>query len=271
MSRRLLADFLSIGTGGEAEVQIVTDVAELRPAGGEIVLGRGTNVLASDRGVDRRVIVMRNSFIKVRDDRIYAGAGAALPAVVRAAAESGLTGLEWACGIPGSVGGGVIMNAGAYGGQLGDRLTRVEVLTDGEIVSVPARDLEFVYRSVSGLPQGIITAAEFGLRSGEVGAIYAKMREYAESRRLAQPGGRTFGSAFARVDGRSAGWYIERAGLKGRRAGGAYISEKHANFIVNDGGATAADVRELLDVMKLTVYARFGVRLTEEVRYIGEF
>lgn len=271
MSRRLLADFLSIGTGGEAEVQLVTDAEQLRPTGGEIVLGRGTNVLASDRGVRGRVIVMRNSFIGVRGNRVYAGAGAALPAVVRAAAESGLTGLEWACGIPGSVGGGVIMNAGAYGGSLGDRLTRVEVLTDGDIVSVPARDLDFRYRGVGGLPRGIVTAAEFGLRQGEVGAIYAKMREYAETRRLAQPGGRTFGSAFARVGDKSAGWYVEQAGLKGRRVGGAHISEKHANFIVNDGGATAADVRALLDVMKLTVYARFGVRLTEEVKYIGEF
>ena len=271
MSRRLLADFLSIGAGGEADIEIVTDASELKVTGGEIVLGRGTNVLASDRGTARRVIVMRNSCISVRDNFVYAGAGAALPAVVRAAAESGLTGLEWACGIPGSVGGGVIMNAGAYGGQLGDKLTRVEVLADGDTVSVPARDLEFAYRNVSGLPRGVITAAEFCLKKGDVAKIYEKMRGYSETRRANQPGGRTFGSAFAKAGGKSAGWYIEQAGLKGRRVGGAKISEKHANFIINDGGATATDVRTLLDVAKLTVYAKFGVRLAEEVRYVGEF
>lgn len=271
MSRRLLAEFLSIGTGGEAEIEIVTDAAELRPRAGDVVLGRGTNVLASDGGVSGRVWVMRNSAIGVRGCSIYAGAGATLPAVVRAAAESGLSGLEWAAGIPGSVGGGVIMNAGAYGGELGDVLSRVETLTDGDVVSTPAHELTFEYRRTTGLPNGIVTAAEFRLKNGDVAAIYEKMRGYNEKRRASQPGGRTFGSAFKRVGDESAGLYIDRAGLKGRRVGGAVVSGKHANFIVNDGGATAGDVRALLDIVKLTVYGKFGVQLQEEIGYIGEF
>ena len=169
-----------------------------------------------------------------------------------------------------SVGGGVVMNAGAYGGQIADVLDFVEVLTPFGVVRMRGTELVFSYRSCRGLPRGIITKAGFALTGGTREDIEARMRELSAKRKGSQPSGRTFGSTFAKAGDVSAGELIDRAGLKGLRIGGARISEKHANFILTDGG-TAADVRSLIDTVKLKVYARFGVKLEEEVRYIGEF
>lgn len=270
MSRVSLSRFLSVGAGGEADAEIITDASRLRLRGGEIILGRGTNVLASDGGVDGRVIIMRASAFEVCGASVRADGGVTLPSLAAEAARLGLSGLEWACGIPGSIGGGIVMNAGAYGGQLADVLKSVEVATPDGVVRVKAAELTMSYRRTDGLPRGAVISAELGLVPGRAENIKKLMAEYSARRRETQPTGRTFGSAFARVGGKSAGWYIDRAGLKGLTAGGARVSEKHANFIVNEGGS-ASDIRRLLDTVKLTVYKTFGVRLTEEVRYIGEF
>ena len=271
MSKIRLSEILSIGCGGEAEALYITDAEGLRLKKGDFVLGRGTNILASDSGYDGRILIMRDNSLKVQGNKIYARAGATLPAITRAAAENGLSGLEWASGIPGSLGGGIFMNAGAYGGELGDYVSFVDVLTEDGRERVPASELSFGYRHTEGL-NGIVIGAEFQLKKvSDCRTVYGKMREYTEKRRLAQPGGRTFGSTFKRVGGISAGYYIDKAGLKGRRRGGAVVSSLHANFIVNEGGATAMDVRMLIDEIKLKVFSSFNVRLEEEVIYLGEF
>ncbi len=270
MKKINLSEYTSIGVGGSAYGEIVTDFENFRPNGDEIVIGRGTNLLASDFGTDRRVVIVRSSGVSFSSATVIADGGTPLPLVCRFAAEAGLSGMEWACGIPGSVGGGVVMNAGAYGGQIADVLDFVEVLTPFGVVRMRGTELVFSYRSCRGLPRGIITKAGFALTGGTRADIEARMRELSAKRKRSQPSGRTFGSTFAKAGDVSAGELIDRAGLKGLRIGGARISEKHANFILTDGG-TAADVRSLIDTVKLKVYARFGVKLEEEVRYIGEF
>ncbi len=270
MRRINLSEYTSVRLGGYAFGEVVTDFGSLKLSGDEIVIGRGTNLLASDLGVTEKVIIVRAANLSVSGNSVVAEGGVPLPLACRAAAEAGLSGLEWACGIPGSAGGGVVMNAGAYGGEISDVLNFVEVLTPRGVVRLNRGDLDFSYRSCKGLPRGAIVKAGFALVPGDRDKIKARMRELNIKRRKAQPSGRTFGSTFSRVGDKSAGELIDKAGLKGLRIGGARISDKHANFILTDGG-TATDVRNLIDTVKLKVYARFGVKLKEEVGYIGEF
>lgn len=270
MRRELLSDYLSVGAGGEANIRIVTDASVLRPTGRETVIGRGTKLLAPDGGVDGEVWVMRNVRAEVHGREIVAESGAPLPVLAWLAADAGLSGLEWACGIPGSVGGGTVMNAGAYGGELADVLERVEVVTPNGTCVLRAGELSPAYRRMGGLPRGVISTVTLRLASGDRAKIRSAMRKNNESRLASQPSGRTFGSTFKRVGNVSAGYYIDRAGLKGLRIGGASVSEKHANFIVNEGGS-AADVRALIERIKAEVSGKFGIALEEEVIIIGEF
>ena len=239
-----------------------------------IVVGNGSNMIVRDGGVRGLVIVLGEGFSAVtrEGDVLCAQAGASLARVASAALAAGLTGLEFASGIPGSLGGGCAMNAGAYGGQLSDVLIDAEVLLGDEICVLTRDEMEMGYRTTLPLREGgVVLSARFGLRSGDPEEIAARMRELNARRREKQPlNFPSAGSVFKRPEGHFAGTLIEQAGLKGRAVGGAQVSEKHAGFIVNTGDATAADVLALIDAVRDEVEARFGIRLEPEVRVLGE-
>jgi len=204
---------------------------------------------------------------------IQAGAAAQLGRLSRAAVAHGLAGLEYAEGIPGTVGGALFMNAGAYGGEVAHAVESVEGLErDGRALDLPGHALAFGYRR-SALPPGfVVTAVRFRLRRAEPGQVRNRMDEARARRTAAQPHGRAnAGSIFKNPNGDHAGRLIEVAGLKGARAGRARISERHANFIVNEGGARAADVKALMDVAQRVVWERSGVWLEPEVQLVGSW
>ena len=238
------------------------------------VMGNGSNLLVKDGGVRGLVIEIGEpmSGIAVEGTTVRAQAGASLTHLAREAAAASLQGLAFASGIPGSVGGAVAMNAGAYGGEIKDVLTRTLVLERGTPVWKTAEELHLSYRNSDVLRQGLIVLeAEFGLASGDREAILAEMSELARRRREKQPLTMpSAGSTFKRPEGHFAGALIEASGLKGFKVGGAQVSELHAGFIVNAGGATARDVLDLIEAVTARVRADSGVTLEPEVRVIGE-
>lgn len=237
------------------------------------VVGNGSNLLVSDSGYDGAILHIAEGFseIRVSGRKITAQAGALLGGVARAALEHSLTGLEFAFGIPGSVGGGAVMNAGAYGGEMSQVVSRVTGFTSGgEEVIFTNEDLHFGYRR-SILKQEKILAAEveFELSDGIREEISAKMADFTEKRRTKQPlEFPSAGSTFKRPEGYFAGKLIMDAGLRGRSIGGAQVSEKHCGFIINKGGATAADVRQLMEEVQREVKEQFGVELEPEVLFL---
>lgn len=238
------------------------------------MIGNGSNLLVRDGGIRGLVIAMGEPFseIRVEGSRIFAQAGARLTKLAAVAQEHGLTGLEFASGIPGSVGGGCAMNAGAYGGELSDVLVCAEVLLDGELRVMTRDELEMGYRSTLPLRRGgVVLSAEFELKKGDPAAILERMKELNARRRDKQPlNYPSAGSAFKRPEGYFAGALIEQCGLKGFAIGGAQVSEKHAGFVVNIGNATARDVQDLLRHVQEVVKANTGVTLEPEVRLLGE-
>ena len=238
------------------------------------VIGNGSNLLVRDGGIRGLVIVLGDEFARVcvDGDRIYAEAGVRLSKIAAVAQENGLTGLEFAGGIPGTLGGGCMMNAGAYGGQLSDVLVSCQVLMDGELKSYSLEEMEMGYRTTMPLRKGgVVLSAEFKLTKGDPEAIAERMRDLAARRRDKQPLHLpSAGSTFKRPEGHFAGALIEGCGLKGCTIGGAQVSEKHAGFVVNIGGATAKDILDLIAHIQNTVLAEKGVQLEPEVRIIGE-
>ena len=242
-----------------------------------LVLGKGSNLLVSDKGIRGAVLHLGGDFKKVEvlpDGRtLRAGAGAPLASVCALARERSLTGLEFAWGIPGSVGGGAYMDAGAYGGEMRDVVSRVLHLgPDGAPGEARGEELCFGYRKsryTGG--EDIITAVEFTLQPGDPAAIAGKMEELMGRRKDKQPYDMpSAGSVFKRPQNGFAAALIEQCGLKGRRVGGAQVSEKHAGFIVNTGGATCQDVLELISIIRKTVEEQTGTCLECEVRVTGE-
>ena len=238
------------------------------------VLGNGTNVLCADGGWDGLVIKTKNlSRIEVSDNRVVAGGGAILSRVATAAAAKGLSGLEFAHGIPGTVGGGVAMNAGAYGGEMCSCVVRSEcLLPNGELLTLWDGDHKFAYRksAVTEIPGTLVLETELKLDFGNREEIEEKMRDLASRRRASQPLELpSAGSVFKRPEGHFVGAMVQECGLKGRTVGGAQVSPKHAGFIVNVGGATAKDVLELIEIVRAEVFARFGVELECEIRPLG--
>lgn len=240
------------------------------------IIGNGSNLLVSDEGY-RGVIIQlyRNmSRIAVEGTQIRAQAGALLSQIGSRALEYGLTGMEFAAGIPGTAGGAVVMNAGAYGGEMKDILSEVTVLKrDGEILTIPADGLELGYRtSIIKKESYIVLEALFELKHGDVSAIRQRMEELKKLRCEKQPlEYPSAGSTFKRPRGYYAGKLIMDAGLRGYRVGGAMISEKHCGFVVNVQDATACDVRTLMEYVRKEVKAQFGVELEPEVKFLGEF
>ena len=237
-----------------------------------IVIGNGSNLLVSDKGIEGVVISTEKLLnLSVNNNTIYADAGVKLSVLAAEATKNSLSGLEFAQGIPGSVGGAVYMNAGAYDGEMKNAITSVTILSDDEIISVSADVCDFGYRtSVFQKTGDIILGAEFLLEPGNKDDITAKVYDFASRRKLKQPlEFPSAGSAFKRPEGFFAGKLIEDAGLRGFSVGGAQVSEKHCGFIINKGGATATDVLNLIKHIKTSVYVRFGIKLHEEIKFIG--
>lgn len=242
-----------------------------------MLLGRGSNLLVSDKGIRGAVLALDGKFKEIsllEDSRtLRAGAAASLSSLCAAARENRLSGLEFAWGIPGSVGGAVYMDAGAYGGEMKDVVRSVTHMTfEGGLETVQAADLDFGYRKsrYTGRKDAILFA-EFRLEPGDPAEIAARMEDLMGRRREKQPYDMpSAGSVFKRPENGFAAALIEECGLKGRQVGGAQVSPKHAGFIVNTGGASCRDVQELIDVIRREVEAKKGVRLECEVRVTGE-
>ncbi|MCD8037452.1 MAG: UDP-N-acetylmuramate dehydrogenase [Clostridiales bacterium] len=278
-----MAKHTTFKTGGPADVFAEADSceniaeavklleAEMVPY---IVIGNGSNLLVTDEGIEGAVIEIGSLMneITVNGSNIYAEAGAILSALSAAAAENSLTGLEFASGIPGSVGGAVFMNAGAYDGEIKNVIVSADVIDkEGNIFTLPADELELSYRhSAIEEKELIVVGAEFELAEGDKTAIKEKMADFAARRRDKQPlNFPSAGSTFKRPEGYFAGKLIEDSGLKGKTVGGAQVSEKHAGFIINTGTAASKDIIELIDYCIQTVYNKYGVKLQPEVRIIG--
>ena len=241
---------------------------DVRPA----ILGAGTNVLAPDEGMDGLVICLKDCLSgmeQLDENRIRVAAGVTMTRAAVFAANLGLSGMEFAHGIPGTVGGGIYMNAGAYGGELKDICESVEVMDmNGNVRTVGAEDMAFSYRhSILEEEPGIVIGAVFRLEKKSAEEIREKMKELQAKRSASQPLDLpSAGSAFKRPVGGYAAALIDEAGLKGYTVGGAAISTKHAGFAVNVGGATAKDVRDLLQQVSDIVFEKSGIRLEPEVR-----
>ena len=273
-----LKGLTSFHVGGDADILICPRTPEavaealklLREEGlSPIVLGRGTNTLFSDEGCSAPLISPARYLtgITLMDgDRLNVEAGATLKAAAAFALDNDLTGLEFAHGIPGTLGGGVFMNAGAYGGCMADVTESVELYEDGEIRRESASDMAFGYRTSRARRGGVVLSAVLKLAPGDPEAIRSRMRELQEKRRASQPlEYPSAGSFFKRPEGHFAGALIDGAGLKGVSVGGAMVSPKHAGFVINTGDASCADILALKDLICREVRTRYGVDLEMEV------
>lgn len=266
------ADVMFLPESGE---QVARALVAARDAGvSAYVIGNGSNLIVRDGGVRGLVIALGEgmSGVSRAGNVVTAQAGASLARVAAFAQTEGLSGLEFASGIPGTLGGGCAMNAGAYGGQLSDVLIDAQVLMNGEFRTLTRDEMDMGYRTTLPLRAGgVVLSARFELTPDDPEAIAARMRELNARRRDKQPlNYPSAGSTFKRPEGHFAGALIEGAGLKGRAVGGAQVSEKHAGFIVNTGGATASDILALIRIVQDEVKTRYGVELETEVRVIGE-
>ncbi len=242
-----------------------------------LILGNGSNVLVGDKGIRGAVIQMGNRFAacEVSGNVLKAQAGIKLSRLAGVALEHSLTGLEFAAGIPGTFGGALFMNAGAYGGEMSQVVTDVTYLdADGIVKEASAEECDFGYRTsiFTKNPELIVLGGTVKLEEGDATQIRATMDDFADRRVSKQPLHLpSAGSTFKRPEGHFAGKLIQDAGLMGFRIGGASVSEKHAGFVVNDQGATAEDVRNLMEAVQRRVMAEYGVMLEPEVRFLGEF
>ena len=238
-----------------------------------VVVGRGSNMLVADGGFPGLALVLGGHFeqVELEETEVRAGGAASLPVVARRTAAEGLTGFEWAVGVPGTVGGAVRMNAGGHGSDMAASLTRVRVvdLHTGEDGEVRAADLELGYRSSAIRPHQLVLRADLALAVGDPARGAAEIADIVAWRRANQPGGANAGSVFTNPPHDSAGRLIEDAGCKGLRIGTASVSTKHANFIQADDGGSAADVLALMDEVALRVERHCGVRLVPETRLVG--
>lgn len=240
------------------------------------ILGNGSNLLVGDQGFRGVVIQLYKNFdgIEIQGTTVRARAGAMLIRVAKEAARAGLTGLEFASGIPGTVGGAMVMNAGAYGGEMKDVVTSVLVLSkDGEIRTLGNEEMKFRYRGSVIEDEGyIVLETVMELQEGNVEEIQSRIEELSLQRKTKQPiEYPSAGSTFKRPEGYFAGKLIMDAGLRGYQVGGAKVSEKHCGFVINAGGATAADVMQLMKDVSEKVEEKFGVGLEPEVKRIGQF
>lgn len=278
-----MALYTSFRTGGPARLlleasgreEIVFALNEAKQLGATChVIGNGSNLLVSDRGLDALVIRVgeRMGGLTREGSRFEAWAGMPLAVLAKSVLEAGLSGLEWAAGIPGTVGGAVAMNAGAYGGEIAQVLREVTAIEGGAVKRFPVRPDDMGYRkSAFRAPGCVVLSACFEL-SEDDGSAAERMREYNKARREKQPlQYPSAGSTFKRPEGHFAGQLIQEAGLKGVRVGGAQVSELHAGFVINSGGATSTDVYCLIRLVQQRVFEHSGVMLEPEVMLLGDF
>ncbi len=280
----------TFGVGGPADVfiavkteeQLRMSFAAARRHGADVfIFGSGSNILVGDGGIRGVVIENQNNEV-IGPERngdgykIRVGSGMSFAALARRLASGGFAGIEWACGIPGSMGGAVVTNAGAYGQSLRDVLVGAR-LTDsrGEIMEMAPADLELGYRNSAfthgKLQDEIVLTVDLRVQAGDPRQLKERVRQFDQQRRGAQPPGRNCGSVFQNPPERSAWQYVDDAGLREHRIGNAQFSKQHSNFIQNLGGATANDVVSLIRLAQDRVRDQFGVELTPEVMFVGEF
>jgi UDP-N-acetylmuramate dehydrogenase len=283
-----LARYTSMKIGGPADyfIEAVDDTALrqvlvlLRRHNTALyLLGNGSNVLISDRGVRGAVVRLAGKFKRVEwradESGVWANVGAAyaVAQLAREAARRGYGGLEFAEGIPGTMGGALVMNAGAYGSEFEKIVDQVEGVTqEGGSARFSRTQMNFTYRDANLPPGMVVTRVQLRLRKEEAAQVSSKLRDLVTRRKSSQPSGYpNSGSMFRNPPGDFAGRLIDAAGLKGQRIGQAQISERHANFIINCGGAKADDVRQLMDLARAEVKRLFGVELAAEVKYLGDW
>lgn len=282
----LLAPYTSARIGGPADVLLTVNSADelaeavtrLRRQGLEFVmLGGGANVLVSDQGVRGVVVLNRAKAVRFYggdQPRVWAESGATFSQLAHRAAARGLAGIEWAAAVPGSVGGAVYGNAGAFGGDVMHSLISTELLTEAGRETWPVEKMGYGYRT-SVLKRGelkaVVLSAELSLKNESKSAVSAKIARFSEERKAAQPPGASMGSMFKNPAGDHAGRLIEAAGLKGARVGNAEISTLHANFFINHGETRASDIRALIELARRTVTEKFGIELELEIELIGEW
>jgi len=278
-----MKDYTSMRVGGKAKIVVlpsaVDEIRELIKSLGKnsipyYVIGNGTNLIVHDAGYNGVIIKLSENFSSVTVDEniITAKSGASIVSVSNLACENSLSGLEFAAGIPGTVGGAVVMNAGAYDGEMKDVVFEATCVDHtGEIVSLGYDDLQFGYRTSRVQRDSLVVLeAKMRLNEGNMDAIKDKMKELNRRRREKQPlNFPSAGSIFKRPAGHFAGKLIEEAGLRGYQIGGAQVSEKHCGFIINTGTATASDVIELIEYIKKKVFETSGVMLQQEVKILG--
>ncbi len=240
------------------------------------IMGNGSNLLVGDGGIRGVVISLCKKLknIEINEEYLYAQCGALLSRVSAEALKAELEGFEFASGIPGTVGGGVYMNAGAYGPEIKDIVEKVRFMdSSGNIAEIKAEDCGFGYRKSIFAEKGyLVLGCTFRLKKGNAEQIREKINDYTNRRVTKQPIDKpSAGSVFKRPEGYFAGGLIEEAGLKGYSIGGAKVSEKHAGFIINTGNATARDVLDLIEHIQTVVYEKNGVKLETEIKFVGEF
>lgn len=279
-----MADYCTFKAGGNAkQLYLVSNIQGLKEVLSVIrslnqkpyILGNGSNILVSDKGIEDPVVMLCDDFniITVEDDVITAGAAALLSKVSRVAYENGLGGAEFASGIPGTVGGAIFMNAGAYGGEMKDIVTSVDLLKNGEEITVSSCDMNFSYRHSIAMDEDmIVLRMKIKLVRKDKSEILSLMDDLNGRRRDKQPlEYPSAGSTFKRPEGYFAGKLIMDSGLSGERVGGAMVSTKHCGFIINYDNATATEIYELIKKVQSIVYEKQGVMLEPEVRLIGDF
>jgi UDP-N-acetylmuramate dehydrogenase len=282
----ILAPVTSARIGGPADVVVTVrnrqELAQAAQACWEaklafILIGGGSNLLVSDKGVRGVVILNKAKAIEFRESaqpNLWAESGVVLSNLAHRTASLGYSGLEWAGTIPGTIGGAVYGNAGAFGSDIAHHLLRAEILTGSGSEWWPVEKMEYGYRGSilkSGAQKAVILSAEFGLKPGNPDLINSAMEQFTKRRKAIQPPGASMGSMFKNPPGDFAGRLIESAGLKGTRIGNAEISSIHANFFVNTGETRAADIRALILLAQKTVKEKFNVKLELEVEMIGEW
>ncbi len=285
-----LSRHTTFGVGGPADVYLTARTEDqLRRAYAAakrhgvpvFIFGSGSNILVGDRGIRGLTIENRTGEVEGPSPngagfKVRAASGISFAALARRLALRGYAGLEWACGIPGSLGGAVVSNAGAYGSSLKDVLAGVRLGDErGGVVALSPDELKLSYRT-SALSEGIVRdkivlSVDLRLHGGDAKALRARVQELDAQRKEAQPPGRNCGSVFKNPAEHPSWWYVDQVGLRGHRMGNAQISELHANFILNLGGAAAADIVALMELARSRVRERFGVEMEPEVALVGEF
>jgi UDP-N-acetylmuramate dehydrogenase len=281
---------VTFGVGGPADVYFPADTeAQLlgaytlarRHGVPVFIFGSGSNVLVGDGGIRGLTIENRTEGIEGPERngagfRVRVASGVSFAALARKLTSAGYGGIEWACGIPGSLGGAVMTNAGAYGRSLSEVLNSVRLGDErGRVIELTPEDLQLSYRQSAftrgAMADAVVLSLDLRLQQGNPRELKARVRQLDDQRKAAQPAGRNCGSVFKNPPDHPGWWYVDQAGLRGRRIGNAQISEKHANFIQNLGGATAADIKSLIELAQARVREQFGVELEPEVMFVGEF